>query len=46
MPRYHAAGFLALTLLTVTTLAQEKKMSPLYTLKMDSLAGKPVEFKQ
>jgi glutathione peroxidase len=40
------AVLVACLLPTVTSRAEDKKMSPLYTLKMDSLAGKPVEFKQ
>lgn len=36
----------ALALVTLPLHAQEKKTSPLYALTMDSLAGKPVEFKR
>ena len=39
------AGLCALALAVPLTRAQEKpKVSPIYALKMDSLAGKPVEF--
>jgi len=45
MTRRLAACAAALALVTLPARSEEK-LSPLYALKMDSLAGKPVEFRQ